>query len=322
ETKRKRRILQEEKRRTRPKTLDGFMMMDACGCELPDEARKVDVSGLGLVGVVEEDLEYFVNLEALDAGDNRLLFRNFGMLPILEELRLPCNNLARIDPGTTGFRNLQRLDLSYNNLTPESLVSLEQLPKLCDLDLTCNGLASLPDGMSRLQSLQRLTLERNQLDNGGDVLQVLSVIPDLLELNLAYNYFTALEIDSMDVDRPFPSLKGLDLAFNYVGREDDVMSVVMLPRLERLILYGNPLAGPTGEDPLGLCVEKLVEEANRVCQSWATRPVEVITEMPTKDARKKKLSNRRPYSDTGITMVQEKTLPQASTFRVAGNEII
>lgn len=39
--------------------------------------------------------------------------------------------------------------------------------------------------------------------------------------------------------------------------------LVLLERLQRIILYGNPLTGPTGEDPLGLSVEGLVDKADR-----------------------------------------------------------
>lgn len=61
----------------------------------------------------------------------------------------------------------------------------------------------------------------------------------------------------------FPLLESLNLGFNYIGREKDVESLVLLDRLQRIILYGNPLAGPTGEDPLGLCVENIIDKADR-----------------------------------------------------------
>ncbi|CAM9790566.1 unnamed protein product [Choristocarpus tenellus] len=298
------------------------MLMDASACEMPDEARKVDISSCGLVGVVDEDLKYFVNLETLDAGDNSLDFGCFSSLPILEELRLQCNNLSNIVPAAVrGYRALQRLDLSYNSLTSESLASLGILPSLRDLDLTCNGLTNLPLNMSRLH-LYRLSLERNQLGSEGNVLHVLSSLPELQDLNLAYNYVSKINIDAASASQAFSSLRCLDLASNYITQEEDIMSLVLLDKLEKVILYGNPLAGPTGEDPLGLCVEALIKEADRTRGFWATKPLEVITETPCKDIKRKRFSRRRPYSDTGITMVQEKPLPSASAFRAAGNETI
>lgn len=164
--KRRRIFLAEERRRKRPKQLNGFMLMDACGCELPDDGRKADVSGRGLIGVVHEDLSYFVRLQVVDAGDNGLPFESFANLPRLEELLIPCNNIR--DIGTLGSRSygeLRRLDLSYNNLSEQALSMLAKLPSLVDLDLTCNGLTTLPPAMGDLLQLQRLSLERNQLES-------------------------------------------------------------------------------------------------------------------------------------------------------------
>lgn len=166
--KRRRRFLAEERNRTRPKKLDGFMLMDACGCELPNEGRRADVSGRGLYGVVQEDLTYFVRLQVVDAGDNSIPFESFARLPRLEELLIPCNNIrgVRVD-GRNSYCKLQRLDLSYNNLSANALSALGQLPALLDLDLTCNGLTELPLAVGHLSLLQKLSLERNQLESDG-----------------------------------------------------------------------------------------------------------------------------------------------------------
>ncbi len=83
------------------------------------------------------------------------------------------------------------------------------------------------------------------------------------ELNLAFNYFTGVNLKPETAECAFPLLEGLDLGFNYIESERDVVAIVILERLQRIVLYGNPLAGPTGEDPLGLCVENLIEESDR-----------------------------------------------------------
>lgn len=178
--KKRRRFLVEERRRTRPKQLDGFMLMDACGCDLPDEGRRADVSGRGLVSVVREDMSFFVRLQAVDAGDNSLPFDSFLDLPRLEELRLPCNSIRDIDGrkilaqqqlgrgdgnSGNGYGQLRRLDLSYNSLSGGALSVLTHLPSLIDLDLTCNGLVDLPVATARFPVLQKLSLERNQLES-------------------------------------------------------------------------------------------------------------------------------------------------------------
>lgn len=167
EDKKRRRFLLAEKKRERPKQLGGFMLMDACGCELPDEGRWADVSGRGLVGVVQEDLSYFIRLQKVDAGDNSLPFESFACLPQLEELHFPCNGIREFLLENASYIKLRRLDLSYNSLTGEALSDLVRLPNLIDLDLTCNGLTDLPEDMGRFQQLQKLSLERNQLESDG-----------------------------------------------------------------------------------------------------------------------------------------------------------
>ena len=165
----RRRALVEERKRTRPKELDGFMLMDACGCDLPDEGRKADVSGTGLVSAVQEDLTFFVRLQTLDAGDNTLPFEAFAVLPQLDELRLPCNSIRDVALESGDYSGLRRLDLSYNNLSGDALSMLVRLPSLTDLDLTCNGLTELPEAMGNFQELQKLSLERNQLESDAVV---------------------------------------------------------------------------------------------------------------------------------------------------------
>lgn len=184
----RRRFLVEERRRTRPKQLDGFMLMEACGCDLPDEGRRADVSGRGLVSVVREDMSFFIRLQVVDAGDNSLPFDSFVDVPRLDELRLPCNSIRDIDvpdslgqqpqqqpqlggANNSGYIELRRLDLSYNGLSGHALSALTRLPSLTELDLTCNGLTDLPEAMGRFPRLQKLSLERNQLesDNVFDV---------------------------------------------------------------------------------------------------------------------------------------------------------
>ena len=112
---------------------------------------------------------------------------------------------------------------------------------------------------------------RNPLINISYIyIQVLSKLPALRELDVAFNYFTGVILAPEAIEYAFPSLECLDLCFNYITRQDDVSVLVLLERLQRIILYGNPLMGPTGEDPLGLCVKRLLEKADRykVTHSW------------------------------------------------------
>lgn len=177
---RHRRFLAKEKRRQRPKELDGFMLLEACGCDLPDEGRRADVSGRGLVAAVQEDLHFFTRLRSLDVGDNSLQFGSFACLPRLEELRFPCNGIRDVVLPIGGYSELTRLDLSYNNLSRDALSVLVRLPNLIDLDLTCNGLTELPETMQEFSRLQKLSLERNQLGDNITIINV-SNSPNILQ---------------------------------------------------------------------------------------------------------------------------------------------
>ena len=67
------------------------------------------------------------------------------------------------EPSSQRFLSLRCLDLSYNTLSPLSVLSLEALPCLSELNLSGNQLATIPD-MDRFYSLEKLNLENNKLE--------------------------------------------------------------------------------------------------------------------------------------------------------------
>ena len=176
--------------------LDGFMLLDACGVEFPDEASRADVQEEGLTDAIDEDLSYFTNLVYLNAGDNSLPMEKLASLPSLQELHLHCNcmrSLPRLDKlpevgGLAAFAALEVLDLSFNKLSKDSIQRLSVLPRLRVLDLTCNSLNALPSMLVEFSVLEVLCLERNRLER-DETLLALSTIPRLRELNIAHNYF-------------------------------------------------------------------------------------------------------------------------------------
>ena len=348
--------------------LDGFLLLDACGVEFPDEGHRADVSGCNADSVVREDLAYFTRLTQLDASDNALPLEPFGVLPKLKSLRLPCNGVRTLEQLTGGFARLLQLDLSYNQLEVDAVARLAALPALRELDLTSNALSALPPpkAMRRFASLERLTLEHNRLE-GDEPLLALAACPLLDDVSLAYNYVTRVPAAATgDVppggDAPAPaagagddaagdvaadgevppgeysgartggfrSLLSLNLAFNYIAEEGDVMAVSVLPKLETLVLYGNPLLGPTGEDPTGGSVERCARAAAASRDGWTERPLELVTEAPRKRAtagtvsaaRANATRRRGKVHSTAIRLVDAEALPTAAQFRAAGNRAL
>ena len=199
-----------------------------------------------------------------------------GAFPVLRELHFQCN-LVRDIGNLEGFAMLEVLDLSYNSVTAESVLKLSQLPRLRELDLTCNALTDLPD-MTGFRSLEILIIERNRF--GNKVFGPLSIMPKLKVLNIGFNYISAMLEHSEHDDEEcsggigFKFLEELNLANNYIAREQDIMQLVEIPRLHLVILYGNPLteqveskrllssAGQDGRRPAIQTVRVLMHQNN------------------------------------------------------------
>jgi hypothetical protein len=50
-------------------------------------------------------------------------------------------------------------------------------------------------------------------------------------------------------------LETLDLACNYFNSETAIETATRLPRVGTIKLYGNPILGETGEDPIYIYIE-------------------------------------------------------------------
>jgi Leucine-rich repeat (LRR) protein len=74
---------------------------------------------------------------------------------------------ASLVPQNVGFISLATLDLSFNQLTVDSVAQLCALPALTDLNLASNGLTSLPSSMSAFLRLKKLNLQNNLLGDGA-----------------------------------------------------------------------------------------------------------------------------------------------------------
>ena len=141
--------------------LDGFVLLQTCRVEDPEEAQKAVLEGAGISAVVTEDLPFFTKLTHLDLGDNHMQLESLGYLPQLQELHLDCNGLRSLTVPVGGFPNLEVLNLSFNGVSAAAIVALAEIPRLRDLDLSHNELSALPASLARFASLESLNLEHN-----------------------------------------------------------------------------------------------------------------------------------------------------------------
>ncbi|KAJ3387102.1 X-ray radiation resistance-associated protein 1 [Lobulomyces angularis] len=144
--------------------LDGFLILNHGCTDYPEEVYTVDLTGLDLESVIEEDLELFTKLHSFKAGDNKLNFEKLGAFPNLRTLILPLNNIDYLDFYVSlKFPLLEHLDLSYNKLYVTSISVLASLPNLITLDLTANNLKYLPDDISDMREWWKNATENEQL---------------------------------------------------------------------------------------------------------------------------------------------------------------
>ena len=97
------------------KLLDGFLILYSCRVKLPHEAIKSKLASQKIVEVIEEDLCYFQNLNAIDLSDNKVRLEQLRNLKSLFDINLQYNNIQSIPPLVKDdFPKLEVLNLSYN----------------------------------------------------------------------------------------------------------------------------------------------------------------------------------------------------------------
>eukprot|EP00753_Platysulcus_tardus_P019707 PLAT7453.1.p1 GENE.PLAT7453.1~~PLAT7453.1.p1 ORF type:complete len:633 (+),score=285.81 PLAT7453.1:52-1899(+) len=316
-------------RRVTAGLLDGFLLLHTAGVELPDDVVRAVVNGRELTDVVEEDLPHFGNLVYLDAGDNEVGMQSLQSLPALEELHLHCCSMFEV-PHLSGFRALQVLDLSYNSIDADSLPRLSRITTLRELDLTCNSLRTLPSSFASFRALEVLILERNRLSREEDVLS-LAGMPRLRVLNLSYNYLRGMPPSVLDSDG-FLMLEWLNLAHNYIDSEEDVLPAVELPRMLRLLVYGNPFTRAHRALPIlsGLdtrMLEIVVEPPDAVAAGGRGGPGAAAALSSSAATARGGMSalgkpGRSLYRNLRLYSVPDTPIPTAAEFREAGNRAL
>ncbi|XP_047463264.1 X-ray radiation resistance-associated protein 1 [Mugil cephalus] len=185
-------------------TLDGRLLLQLHCVDKPSELCSVNISEQKLNSVKPEDLKKFDNVAYIDASINYLSLGSFSSFTSLRELNLSLNGICNMTFDAVDFPYLEILDLSYNRLSADAIVSVGQLPRLKVLHLTGNQLHHLPPDLcsprhdtTRLQAkvedpqfkaLEVLLLDDNRLSN--EVFNSLKDLKRLKHLNLEGNYIS------------------------------------------------------------------------------------------------------------------------------------
>ncbi|XP_036974835.1 X-ray radiation resistance-associated protein 1 isoform X4 [Acanthopagrus latus] len=125
-------------------TLDGPFLLRLHHVDEPFELCSVDISEQKLNAVKLEDHKAFYNVAYIDASINSLSLDSFSCFVSLRELNLSLNGLCNMTFEAADFPHLQVLDLSYNSLSSDGILSIGLLPHLKVLHLTGNQLCQLP----------------------------------------------------------------------------------------------------------------------------------------------------------------------------------
>ncbi|XP_051793743.1 X-ray radiation resistance-associated protein 1 isoform X2 [Acanthochromis polyacanthus] len=182
-------------------TLNRFFLLQLHCVDEPSELCSADISEQKLNSVEPEDLKVFDNIAHINASINSLSLGSFSSFVSLRELSLSLNGIRNMTFDATDFPYLEVLDLSYNSLSAEAIVSLGQLPHLKVLHLTGNKLHRLPPNLgssnrdptqmsakdedTQFNTLEVLTLDDNKLSSG--VFNSLTNLKRLKHLNLQKN---------------------------------------------------------------------------------------------------------------------------------------
>ncbi|XP_078612870.1 X-ray radiation resistance-associated protein 1-like [Branchiostoma floridae x Branchiostoma japonicum] len=219
--------------------LDGFFLMRVHCVDDPSDLCAINISDKELFRAKEVDFQLFDNVAYINAGENTLPFEIFRYFPLVRELELPVNDITNINVNFGDFQHLEVLDLSYNSISEESILSLGFLPRLKVLHLTGNHLKSLPPEMARPH------IEPD----------------DLLEENPVWR-FAALEILFLDDNKltelqTFASLAGLKKLKHLHMDHNQVYSIPHLRAMEGGLLespsfppQSRESRNPAGQSPI------------------------------------------------------------------------
>ncbi|KAK5918007.1 hypothetical protein CgunFtcFv8_002811 [Champsocephalus gunnari] len=264
-------------------TLDGILLLQLHCVGNPSELCSVDISEQKLNSVKPEELKVFDNVVHVDASINSLSLGSFSSFVSLRKLNVSLNGISNMTFQAADFPHLEVLDLSYNSLSAEDIVSLGRLPHLKRLHLTGNQLRHLPPNLgssnhdpfhlpdAQFGALEVLMLDDNKLSSGvfnslanlkrGTIFVKLHfrkwrAIPGLFRLLLKEQTdkegFGHTETHPNAAERssfPLPELQFLNLANNKISEEEALMAVALFPMLREIDIHSNPLTTQRSGDP-------------------------------------------------------------------------
>ncbi|KAL4170829.1 hypothetical protein KRP22_008933 [Phytophthora ramorum] len=308
-----------------PRTLDGFLLLDWCRVEFPDEVVQAVLSDMHITDVVAEDLLFFSNLTRLDMSDNEAPLEPFGCLPALVELDFQCNALEEVVIGN-GFQNLEVLNLAFNCLRSKDMEELSNLLRIRELYLGSNRIRSLPPIMDRFSRLETLSLESNNI-SGQEVFSFLAIMPRLRNLNLSYNKITGFPESALTLEEKrgagFYNLIYLNLAHNMIADEEAIVHTSELRSLRKLILYGNPLAhaAVTSYDPTKLAHDP-VPSLTAILNERTADQIAMTIMVAYPATKKKKLHSMSSYEHVEIYKMIPNEVVLESPFRTRTTEFL
>lgn len=156
-------------------------------------------------------LDSLVNLQL---GHNRITAIRTGWMYGLNSLRtlsLPRNKISEIDPDAWSPRQLEKLDLSYNQLTVIRKLALKNLKTLL---LNHNSISVIDGAFSEMRRLHTLELNHNEISwSMEDMAGVFHSLSRLNRLGLRANGITSIPVHAFS---GLQQLKELDLSENEI----------------------------------------------------------------------------------------------------------
>ena len=177
----------------------------------------------------------FKNCE-LDDNNTNLL--NHIITTNLEKLDLSFNNLHELNIiFTEKTENLQNLDLSHNNIINLSQFAESKLNNLINLNLTYNNISDIEclGKKTHFNNLEELNLSNNNISDINTLIENDKLI-NLKKLNLNYNNIS--NVSSLSKNK-LSNLIELDLSFNKIENIDFIELNSNLDNIEKIDLSNN-----------------------------------------------------------------------------------